>query len=104
MEFRHASWLEGVGLEVCREVGATFVSVDAPIGTFIGASGDAVYLRLHGRAAWYAHDYSREELRELARAVLQLSPRRVYAFFNNDHWMLENARAMLELLRELARG
>ncbi len=46
-----------------------------------------------GRSSWYAHDYSYEELVEVAR--------RVYVFFNNDHWMLGNARTMLKLLREL---
>jgi len=103
VEFRHPSWFDGRGLELCRELGATFVSVDSPAGTFIGTSNGIVYLRLHGRSAWYAHDYSAEELRELARSVLELSPRKVYVFFNNDHWMLGNARAMLALLRELAR-
>lgn len=103
VELRHESWFDGRGLELCKELGATFVSIDAPIGAHVGSSNGIVYLRLHGRAAWYAHDYSGEELRELAKAVLELSPRRVYAFFNNNHWMLEDARAMLALLRELAR-
>lgn len=102
IEFRHTSWFEGTGLEVCREIGATFVSIDAPFGTFIGASNDVVYLRLHGRTAWYAHDYSEEELKELAESALGFSPRRIYVFFNNDHWMLDNARAMLAMLKELA--
>jgi len=56
---------------------------------------------LHGRGAWYVYEYSEEELRELARKVVELSPTRVYAFFNNDHWMLENALQMLEMLRNI---
>jgi len=24
---------------------------------------------------------------------------KIYVFFNNDHWMLENARLMLEIMR-----
>lgn len=47
------------------------------------------------------YEYSEEELRELARKVVELSPTRVYAFFNNDHWMLENALQMLEMLRNI---
>lgn len=104
VEFRHASWLEGRGLKLCEELGATFVSVDSPMGTHVGTGNWIVYLRLHGRGSWYAYDYSEDELRELAKLALDLSPRRVYVFFNNDHWMLRNARTMLALLRGLARG
>ncbi|MCC6015387.1 MAG: DUF72 domain-containing protein [Desulfurococcaceae archaeon] len=101
VEFRHGScftestarWAEGVGL--------TLVSVDSPVATWIASSGGVVYLRMHGRSSWYAHDYSYEELAEIAGRVRELSPGRVYVFFNNDHWMLDNARAMLRLLREL---
>ncbi len=101
VEFRHescfaesvAKWAEGVGL--------TPVSVDSPMGTWVASAGGTVYLRMHGRSSWYAHDYSEEELAELARRVYELSPRRVYVFFNNDHWMLGNARTMLKILREM---
>jgi len=99
VEFRHESWFEGKGLELCKELGATFVSVDSPMGTWVASSNGVVYLRLHGRGAWYAYEYSEEELAELASRVAELSPTRVYAFFNNDHWMLENALQMLETLR-----
>lgn len=99
LEFRHESWFAGRGLALCEELGATFVSIDSPIGTWVATSNGLAYLRLHGRGAWYAYEYSTEELRELARRVAELSPSKVYAFFNNDHWMLENAREMLELLR-----
>ena len=103
IEFRHSSWLEsGEGLKLCRELGATFVSIDAPIGTYIGTSNGIVYLRVHGRLYWYAHDYSFEELSELAEKVLSLGPEKVYVFFNNDHWMLENARTMMQILLKMS--
>jgi len=76
------------------------VSIDAPIATWIVSSNGIVYLRMHGRSSWYAHNYSLDELREIVRAVLSLKPLRVYVFFNNDHWMLENARTMYKLLLE----
>jgi uncharacterized protein YecE (DUF72 family) len=101
VEFRHKSWFEGKGLGLCKELGVTFVSVDSPMGTWVASSNGIVYLRLHGRGAWYAYEYSREELAELARKVSELSPSRVYIFFNNNHWMLENALQMLEILRSL---
>lgn len=100
VEFRHPSWFSDEGLSVLKEVGATAVSVDSPEIIHYWASNDSVYARLHGRTAWYAHDYSDEELREIAVRIAGLSPRKVYVFLNNDHWMLENARAMKEILAE----
>jgi uncharacterized protein YecE (DUF72 family) len=102
IEFRHDSWFrDGLGVRLCRELGATFVSIDAPIGTYIDKSNDQVYLRIHGRYEWYAYDYSEEELRELAEKLVEFNPKKIYVFFNNDHWMLENARTMLRILKEL---
>lgn len=102
IEFRHKSWFCEETVELCRELGATPVSVDSPIGTWIACSSDIVYLRMHGRSAWYAHDYSEEELGRLSSRILELQPAKVYVFFNNDHWMLENARLMKELLSTAA--
>ncbi len=101
VEFRHRSWFSESTVELCRSLGVTVVSVDSPEATWVAASGDAVYLRLHGRTAWYAHDYSEAELRELLEAALSLKPRRLYVFLNNDHWMLGNARAVARLGAEL---
>ncbi|MEM1528068.1 MAG: DUF72 domain-containing protein, partial [Sulfolobales archaeon] len=74
------------------------VSIDSPIGTWIASSNDVVYIRLHGRTEWYSYEYSLEELKEIATRIAEVSPRRVYVFFNNDHWMLDNARTMLKIL------
>jgi uncharacterized protein YecE (DUF72 family) len=86
--------------DACQTLGekVLLVSVDSP--DFPGRifPGDVIYLRLHGRTGWYSHDYSREELGELADRVKGHRPERVYAFFNNDHSMLANARVMGELL------
>ncbi len=99
VEFRHESWFNEDTVRWASRLGFTLVSIDAPIGTWIVSSNGVVYLRMHGRSAWYAHDYSDGELVEVARLVYELRPRRVYVFFNNDHWMLENARRMLVILR-----
>ena len=101
IEFRHSSWFNE---EVVRElggVGLTMVSVDEPGLTWIGTTNGLAYLRLHGRLSWYSYEYSEGELRELAVKVTELKPSAIYVFFNNDHWMLENARAMLRILNEL---
>ncbi len=100
IEFRHESWFNSDTVEFCRKLGITVVSIDAPIGTWIVTSNGIVYLRMHGRTAWYAHEYALSELVEIANAALRLRPAKIYVFFNNNHWMLENARTMLKLLRE----
>ncbi|ADL18556.1 hypothetical protein ASAC_0148 [Acidilobus saccharovorans 345-15] len=101
LEFRHSSWLSEEAIEEARGLGATFVSLDSPLGVIIRSFNDIVYLRMHGRSAWYAYNYSERELMEDVSAIRSLSPRKVYVFFNNDHWMLGNARFMLSALRAL---
>jgi len=77
----------------------TLVSVDSPIISWVVKSNSNLYLRLHGREEWYAYEYSEEELKELARRMISLNPEKIYVFFNNNHWMLENARVMLSMLK-----
>ncbi|MEM1931653.1 MAG: DUF72 domain-containing protein [Sulfolobales archaeon] len=98
VEFRNKSWFNDDAVELCRKIGVTVVSIDSPIGTWIASSNNVVYIRLHGRAEWYSYEYSLEELKEIATKIAEVSPRRVYVFFNNDHWMLDNARTMLKIL------
>lgn len=84
----------------CRRLGehVTLVSVDSPAARNRIFGGETVYLRMHGRTGWYSHDYSRGELEETARVILEQSPERVFVFFNNDHSMLKNGRMMREIL------
>ncbi|UXD21243.1 hypothetical protein IPA_01755 [Ignicoccus pacificus DSM 13166] len=99
-EFRHENWYNTPFLLDLPNY--YLVSIDSPIGTWIIESKDVIYLRLHGRRFWYAHEYSEEELEELAKAILRQGPKKIYAFFNNDHWMLENARLFMRMLKEYA--
>jgi len=101
IEFRHPSWFNDEALSAMRGLGITVVSVDEPGITWVVTTNGIVYLRLHGRTDWYWYEYSERELRELAVRASSLNPSRVYVFFNNDHWMLENARAMLRIFNEI---
>jgi uncharacterized protein YecE (DUF72 family) len=74
------------------------VSVDSPDFFARIFPGCVIYLRLHGRTGWYSHDYSREELQELAELMKSYHPARICAFFNNDSNMLGNAQTMREVL------
>lgn len=102
VEFRHPSWFLLNREELCRYIeGATAVSVDSPEFNYFIGCGKVVYARLHGRTSWYFHEYSSEELLEVAKRIIDIGPSRVYVFFNNDHWMLENARQMLRILQSI---
>ncbi len=99
-EFRHESWFSEDTVDLAKKLGITLVSVDSPMTSWFVSVNDTVYLRMHGRSAWYAHNYSEEELKDVAKRLLELNPKRIYVFFNNNHWMLGNARYMLKLLTE----
>ena len=101
VEFRHPGWFTEPTAKWAERAGFVAVSVDSPEASWIVATGGVVYLRMHGRTFWYSHYYDEEELREVARRIVETGAERVYVFFNNDHAMLENARAMASILRGL---
>ncbi|MCM8756890.1 MAG: DUF72 domain-containing protein [Candidatus Omnitrophica bacterium] len=78
----------------------TLVSVDSPDVQAKIFPGETIYLRMHGRTAWYSHNYSRTELTDLRDKLVGSSPERIFVFFNNNHHMLENAQTMYQLLME----
>lgn len=98
IEFRDRSLFTEEIKEWGEENGVLIVSVDAPDLPATIMSESVIYERVHGRSAWYSHDYSEEELKEIKERVLTERSERVYVFFNNDHAMLRNARMMLNLL------
>ncbi|MET1101434.1 MAG: DUF72 domain-containing protein [Pyrodictiaceae archaeon] len=102
IEFRHNSWFDDETKKLGEKLGIVIVSVDSPQATWIIKTNDIIYLRLHGRTVWYAHNYSMNELKQLASKIISLSPRKAYIFFNNNHWMLENARQFKTLLSAMA--
>lgn len=100
VEFRHESCFNDQVLRWAEENNLTLVSIDAPIATWLIVTNEIIYLRMHGRGAWYGYEYSEKELNEIAERVINLKPRKIYVFFNNNHWMLENARYMKKILEE----
>ncbi|MEM1639924.1 MAG: DUF72 domain-containing protein [Desulfurococcaceae archaeon] len=100
VEFRHESCFNDQVLRWAEENNLTLVSIDAPIATWLVVTNEIIYLRMHGREAWYGYEYSEKELGEIAERVVNLKPRKIYVFFNNNHWMLENARYMKKILEE----
>ncbi len=97
VEFRHESWWKKV--KSVESLGLVFCSVDAPnLPRDILATNDIVYLRLHGREAWYAYVYLESELVEIAKKLKELSASKKYVYLNNDHGMLPNSKRLMKLL------
>ena len=64
------------------------------------STNGALYLRLHGREAWYAYVYTEEELREIMETMKGLDASKKYIYLNNDHGMLPNGRFLMQNLRD----
>ncbi len=101
VEWRDPSWYTDAMVSWAAERRLTVVSIDSPIGVFYVRSGPYVYVRFHGRLIWYAYRYSEEELREAAERLAGLGGDAIYAYFNNNHDMLDNARAFMKLMRRV---
>jgi uncharacterized protein YecE (DUF72 family) len=102
LEVRNSKWFNDEYVKWAAKLGITWVSVDSPdFPLDVFNTSGVVYVRMHGRTAWYAHLYSVEELKEVAERILRAKPEKAYVFFNNDHAMLENARKMLSILKDL---
>ena len=88
--------------EACRRLqeAVVLVSVDSPDFRERVFPAGVVYLRMHGREDWYRHDYTDAELAGIRDRIAAIGPERTYIFFNNNHAMLKNARAMMRLFEQ----
>jgi uncharacterized protein YecE (DUF72 family) len=104
VEFRHKRWLNPDVEALLRSIGVTYCDVDSPRQSLTGLlTSDRAYLRMHGRKAWYAYNYSPEELAEIAAVARKLAEHgasHIYAFFNNDYNAnaVNNAHLLIEML------
>jgi len=103
LECRNLEWFNEKWINWARDLGITFVSIDAPyfekFPREIYCVNGIVYLRMHGRTDWYFHYYTVEELKEIKGKIIDVKPKRVYVYFNNNHNMLLNAQQMFLLLK-----
>ncbi len=96
-EFRNESWYN-FNFEELKFKGV-IVSPDSPeISGKAVCKNKTVYLRFHGRSSWYSYNYSRRELSQMAEMAKKCNPERIFAFFNNNHDMLGNARLFRSIL------
>lgn len=103
LEPRNVKWFDDKWFKWASKLGLTWVSVDSPVlPRNILVTNSIVYVRMHGRTAWYSYKYTLEELKNVAHEILNLKPRKAYVFFNNDEDMLVNSREMFDILRKAA--
>ncbi len=102
IEVRNEEWFNKEYLKWAKELGITWVSVDAPkFSRDIYKINKFVYVRMHGRKFWYSHNYTDKELKEVVKKIKEKKPKACYVFFNNDHNMLKNARKMKQYLEKI---
>lgn len=101
LEWRNKEWLNEKWLSWSKDLRITLVSIDSPEMKFYIKTSESIYIRMHGRTAWYSHNYSKDELIEIAKIALELKPKKIYVFFNNNHDMLNNARQMQLIFKKL---
>ncbi|MEO0097304.1 MAG: DUF72 domain-containing protein [candidate division WOR-3 bacterium] len=100
LEVRNEKWFKEEYYKWSENKKITWVSIDAPdFGEVIIKTNDYIYIRFHGKDVWYAYDYSKKELENIAKKIVEKKPKKVYAFFNNNHAMLKNAQLFMKILK-----
>jgi uncharacterized protein YecE (DUF72 family) len=103
VEFRHISWWNDSVYQAFREHGIIFCSCSAPdLPDELIKTADDIYVRLHGKAHWYRHDYTQAELAVWAERILESGAKHAWIYFNNDRegYAVKNAKELLQLLKE----
>ena len=103
VEFRHKSWWRSAVYRAFAQHRITFCAVSAPrFSEALPPKAEVLYVRFHGRSAWYRHDYSTEELTLWARRIASSGAKEAWIYFNNDRdgHAIRNALELRGLLQE----
>lgn len=104
LEIRNEKWFKEEYYKWAESKKITWVSIDAPdFGEVIIKTSEYIYIRFHGKDVWYAYDYSKKELENIAKKIILKKPKKIYAFFNNNHAMLKNAQLFMKILKSYER-
>jgi uncharacterized protein YecE (DUF72 family) len=101
VEFRHASWWNTEVYEAFRTAKIIFCSCSAPdLPDELVKTADEIYIRFHGKKAWYRHHYSQDELKLWADRIKDAGAQTGWIYFNNtfDAHAIENSRELARLL------
>lgn len=101
VEFRHASWWNDRVYAAFKDAGIIFCSCSGPkLPDALIKTAPEIYVRFHGAARWYRHNYSKPELQVWADRIAESGAERVWAYFNNDRdcYAISNAQTLKRLL------
>ena len=104
IEFRHKSWFKDKVYETLSDHDVAFCIVSAPrLPSVLRKTSDTVYVRFHGVDGWYNYEYSSKELEDWAEALININPKHLYIYFNNDPhgYAVKNAREMKKIIDKL---
>lgn len=102
VEFRHASWWNEKVYTALKEANLIFCSCSAPhLPDELVETAEDIYIRLHGKKAWYRYDYTQEELEVWVKRIQHAKGKTVWIYFNNDFGgnAIKNAKALAHLLK-----
>jgi uncharacterized protein YecE (DUF72 family) len=85
-EFRDKTWFTQEVFDVLAKYKYGLCIVSAPDKTpeILKLTSDTAYVRFHGKGSWYSDNYSDEDLQEWKNKLENISPDRMFAYFNND--------------------
>jgi len=101
LEFRHESWWREEVFAHLREKRVCFCSLSSPaLPEELVETADFLYVRFHGKGAWYRYNYTDEELSLWAGRLRETTSKEVYVYFNNDFeaYAPKNCLRLMELL------
>lgn len=107
VEFRHQSWLVDETFVLLKRFNTPYVwlsSLAMPPRTDV--TGNFIYLRFHGLAGGFSHDYTKMELQPWAQALKAQAEagKDCYVYFNNDGNTRapQNAQLLMNMVGNLA--
>jgi uncharacterized protein YecE (DUF72 family) len=99
VEFRNMSWFDDEVYQLLDKYNVSLCLLSAPddLPEIVKKTGDAMYIRFHGKTDWYTYDYSTDELKAWHQKISEAGPETVYAYFNNDYeaYAVHNAKELM---------
>ncbi len=101
-EFRHKSWYIDDTYSLLKKHKAIFCIHDHRNGKtdFIKTS-NTIYFRFHGVNGFYGGKYTLRQLKTIWKKILDLKPKKIYAYFNNDTqaFAIKNAQELIDIIK-----
>jgi uncharacterized protein YecE (DUF72 family) len=102
LEFRDDSWFCEDVYDFLRKKSIIFCIISAPnLPKDAIKTVDLLYMRFHGKNNWYKYLYNEEELSEWKNRILNLNPKRIFCYFNNDYHAnaIKNCKQLQKILK-----